>query len=272
MVVWRVGPAGPALFCWRLQAARSRLLTETTASNEGTISEPRLAVETGVAARVAHIAGPVLGGLGYRLVRARILSGQGTTLQIMIERPDGTVTVEDCEKASMALSPVLDLEEPVSEAYHLEISSPGIDRPLVRVSDFRRAVNHEVRIEMAVPLYGRKRFRGWIEGVDGAGPDAQLRLRRTDGRGDEEVDVTLLLRDIGEARLILTEALIRETLRRDKAAREARGEPETEAVKDTVEEEVPEAGTRRGPGRFARRKAGAASAGAKPARKISPRA
>ncbi len=74
----------------------------------------------------------------------------------------------------MALSPVLDLEEPVTEAYHLELSSPGIDRPLVRVSDFRRAIGHEARIEMAVPLDGRKRFRGWIEGISGDGPDAHL--------------------------------------------------------------------------------------------------
>ncbi len=244
-------------------------MTETAAALEGTIGEPRLMIETGVAARVAHIAGPVMADLGYRLVRVRIMSGQGTTLQIMIERPDGTVTVADCEKASMALSPVLDLEEPVTEAYHLEMSSPGIDRPLVRVSDFRRAVGHEARIEMAVPLDGRKRFRGWIEGVDGLGPDATLRLRRTDARGDEEADVRLSLRDIGEARLVLSEALIRESLRRDKAAREARGEPEEEEVAN--EESASEAGPRRGPGRFARRKQSMTGSAGKPPQKFSPR-
>jgi ribosome maturation factor RimP len=227
------------------------VLTEQTAALEGTISEPRLMTETGVAARVAHVAIPVLADLGYRLVRVRILSGQGTTVQVMIERPDGTITVDDCEKASMALSPVLDLEEPVTEAYQLELSSPGIDRPLVRVSDFRRGIGHEARIEMAVPLDGRKRFRGWIEGISGEGPDALLGIRRTDARGDEEADVKLVLRDIGEARLVLTEALIRETLRRDKAAREARGE--TMEADETAAQEPVESGPRRGPGRFARR-------------------
>ena len=239
---------------------------EATMSPEGALDEPRLMLETGVAARVAMIAGPVLQDLGYRLVRARILSGQGTTLQIMLERPDGTLTVEDCEKASMALSPVLDLEEPVKEAYHLELSSPGIDRPLVRVSDFRRAVTHEVRIEMAVPVDGRKRFRGWIEGVEGAGPQALLRLRRTDARGDEEADVKLILADIGEARLILSEALIREALRRDKAAREAdpdrAGEEEEEDAAPAVAANAP----RKGPGRFARRNEAKGAAPGKPAK------
>ena len=223
-------------------------------TDEGAIEEPRLMNETGVAARVAHIAGPVLADLGYRLVRARIMSGQGTTLQIMLERLDGTLTVDDCEKASQALSPVLDLEEPVPEAYHLEISSPGIDRPLVRVSDFRRAIGHESRIEMAVPHEGRKRFRGWIEGIESTGAQAILNLRRTDTRGDEAADVKLPLADIGEARLILTEALIRESLRRDKAAREAVGTAEIEdEATQTAAPETEESNRRRGPGRFARR-------------------
>ena len=232
------------------------------------LGELRLFVETGVGARVAHVAAPVLQDLGYRLVRARISTGQGTVLQIMIERPDGTLTVEDCEKASMALSPVLDLEEPVTDAYRLEISSPGIDRPLVRISDFRRAVGHEARIEMAVASDGRKRFRGWIQGIVGEDSQARLSLRRTDARGDEEADVTLIVGDIGEARLILTEALIRESLRRDKAAREAAGEQMTGEV--TEDSEVPvEGAPRRGPGRFAKRKETRSSAlkpepGAKP--------
>ena len=90
----------------------------------------------------------------------------------MAERPDGTMTIDDCERASDALSPLFDVEDPVAGAYRLEISSPGIDRPLVRVSDFRRAIGHEARIEMAVPVDGRKRFRGVIEAVEprDAGP------------------------------------------------------------------------------------------------------
>lgn len=212
------------------------------------IDEPRLIDETGPAARVARVAEPVLRDLGFRLVRARIMSGQGTTLQIMAERPDGTMSVDDCEAASMALSPVLDLEDPISQAYRLELSSPGIDRPLVRISDFRRAIGHEARIETAVLRHGRKRFRGWIEGIDGEGRDASIRFRRTDSKPDEEADVVLPVADVAEAHLVLTEALIREALRAGRAQLE---EPE-DASEDTGEDtaEAP----RRGPGRFAARR------------------
>ena len=181
--------------------------------------------------------------LGYRLVRVKVSSAEGCTVQIMAERPDGTMTVSDCEAASMALSPVLDIEEPVPQAYHLEMSSPGIDRPLVRVSDFARAIGHEVRLEMAVMVGDRKRFRGWIEGVEGEGSAAILKLRRMDARADEEADVAIPLRDLAEARLVLTEALIRESLN---AAKHAEETPEEEAKPDEA--------VRRGPGRFRRDK------------------
>src|SRR5438105_7068541 len=115
-------------------------------------SEPRLIVEQGIAARVAAVAEPVLDGLGYRLVRVRISGLDGCTVQIMAERPDGTMLIEDCEAVSRALSPVLDAEDPVDRAYRLEVSSPGIDRPLVRRSDFDRFAGHAVKIEMAVPV------------------------------------------------------------------------------------------------------------------------
>ena len=207
------------------------------------LDEPRLIVETGLAARVATIAAPVLLDLGFRLVRVKITSNQGTTLQIMAERSDGTMNVDDCEKVSVALSPVLDLEDPISQVYRLEISSPGIDRPLVRLTDFQRAVSHEARVELNFGLDGRKRFRGWIEGTEGEGRDALILLRRMDSRADEEADVKLPINDISEARLVLTEALIRESLRAGKAALE---EPQSE------EEEV--APVRPGPGRFAKPK------------------
>lgn len=212
------------------------------AVEDARLDEPRFLTETGVAARVARLAEPVLADLGYRLVRARLTSGDGPILQIMAERVDGTMTVDDCEKASLALSPVLDLEDPVSAPYRLEMSSPGIDRPLVRVSDVRRAIGHEARVETVTLLYGRKRFRGWIEGVEGEGADAVIALRRMDARGDEEADVRLPVAEIDEARLVLTEALIREALRSGKAARE-----------EAAEEEGQDA-PRRGPGRFARKK------------------
>jgi ribosome maturation factor RimP len=138
---------------------------------------------------------------------------------------------------------VLDIEEPLPQAYHLEMSSPGIDRPLVRVSDFARAIGHEARIEMAVMVDDRKRFRGWIEGVEGEGAAAILKLRRIDARADEDSDVALPLRDLAEARLVLTEALIRESLRAAKAAGE-----------EPPEEEPTEEAPRRGPGRFRRDK------------------
>ena len=104
-----------------------------------------------MAARVAGIAEPVIEGLGYRLVRVRITGAEGCTVQIMAERPDGSMTIEDCEAVSRALSPVLDVADPVDSAYRLEISSPGIDRPLVRRSDFERHAGHLVKIEMDVP-------------------------------------------------------------------------------------------------------------------------
>lgn len=209
------------------------------------IDEPRLMTETGPAARVARVAAPVLRDLGYRLVRVKISTNQGAVVQIMAERPDGIMSVDDCEKASIAISPALDVDDPMhGQPYRLEMSSPGIDRPLVRVSDILRAVGHEVRVEMQSLHYNRKRFRGWIEGVDGEGAQAVMLLRRIDARADEEADVRLPLADLDDARLVLTEALIRESLRAGKASLE---EPASEPEEDA---EAP----RRGPGRFAARR------------------
>jgi len=178
------------------------------------LAEPRLVVEPGVAARVSAVAGPVLQQMGYRLVRIRISGEAGCTVQIMAERPDGTMQIEDCEAISRALSPVLDIADPIERAYRLEISSPGIDRPLVRRSDFERYAGHLVKIEMAVAHQGRKRFRGLLDGVDG---DA-VRLHRDDTKAGEDADVLLTMEDITEARLVLTDELIAESMRRGKAA------------------------------------------------------
>lgn len=181
---------------------------------DGSVAEPRLVVEPGAAARVAAVAVPVLEGLGYRLVRIRINGEAGCTVQVMAERPDGTMQIEDCEAVSRALSPVLDIADPVDRAYRLEISSPGIDRPLVRRSDFERFEGHLIRIEMAVAHDGRKRYRGKLGGVEA---DC-IRLHRDDTRGVENRDVLLPMADISEARLVLTDALIAESMRRGKAA------------------------------------------------------
>src|SRR6478672_11313635 len=164
------------------------------------LAEPRLVVEPGVAARVSAVAGPVLQGLGYRLVRIKISAEAGCTVQIMAERPDGTMLIEDCEAISRALSPVLDIADPIEKAYRLEISSPGIDRPLVRRSDFERYAGYLVKIEMAVAFHGRKRFRGILDGVEGGA----VRLHREDPRADEDADVMLVMEDIADARLVLT--------------------------------------------------------------------
>jgi ribosome maturation factor RimP len=187
--------------------------------NAPTIVERRLIGETGLAARVAAVAEPVLEDLGYRLVRVRISGLSGCTVQIMAERPDGTMLIEDCEKASRALSPVLDIADPVDGAYRLEISSPGIDRPLVRHSDFERYAGHPVKVEMAVAIDGRRRFRGILLGTRG---DA-ARIRNDDGTPEQGAEIQLPIEDMAEARLVLTDQLIAESLRRGKAAeREAR--------------------------------------------------
>lgn len=178
------------------------------------LDEPRLVIESGVDARVAAIVAPTLLDLGFRLVRVKSSGRDGYTLQIMAERADGTFTVDDCEVASKAISPVLDVEDPIDRAYNLELSSPGIDRPLVRVSDFARWAGHLCKVEMEVPVDGRKRFKGVLEGVEG---ELAL-LRRDDPKKDEDPRVKLPIADVGEARLILTDELIREALRRAKAA------------------------------------------------------
>src|SRR5499426_2169855 len=143
--------------------------------------EPRLIAEQGVAARVAAIAEPGLVGIGYRLVRVKISGLDGCTVQIMAERPDGTMTVEDCEAVSRALSPVLDVADPIDRAYRLEVSSPGMDRPLVRRSDFERFVGHRLKVEMAAAIEGRRRFRGVLLGVEGEA----ARIRRDDAAPGE---------------------------------------------------------------------------------------
>ena len=168
------------------------------------MDEPRLIVETGMAARVAAIVAPAIGDVGYRLVRVRITGQNGCTLQIMAERPDGTMSVDDCEAVSRAVSPVLDVEDPMDRAYHLEISSPGIDRPLVRAVDFARWLGHEARIEMAVPAHGRKRFKGVLIAADAA----TATLRRSDAKEGDLVECPLPIADMAEARLVLTDGLI----------------------------------------------------------------
>ena len=187
----------------------------------------RLIKEHGLEARIAGVIEPVLEDLGFRLVRVRLTAQNGQTVQVMAERPDGTMSVDDCEIVSNAISPVLDVEDPVPGAYHLEVSSPGIDRPLVRESDFRDWAGHVAKLETATMIDGRKRFKGRITGVE----SGEVRLRRTDG-ADEAF--ALPLGAIADARLILDDDLIRESLRRDKALRAANGISDEEFEKENA--------------------------------------
>jgi ribosome maturation factor RimP len=179
----------------------------TNVEDAGFAEEPRLITEPGRAARVAVLAEPVLANLGFRLVRVRISGFAGCTVQIMAERPDGTMNIDDCEAVSRALSPVFDVSDPIEGSYRLEISSPGIDRPLVRRSDFDRYAGHVAQIEMQIPIDGRKRFRGELHGTDGE--CARIRC-------DDSNEILLRIDDMAEARLVLTDALVAESLRKSK--------------------------------------------------------
>lgn len=196
-------------------------------------NEPRLIVETGLDQRVAAIIEPTLVGMGFRLVRVRLMNQNGATLQIMAERNDGTMTVQDCEAVSTAISPVLDVEDPIDKAYHLEVSSPGIDRPMVRKSDFFRWQGHLLKCETSVLVDGRKRFRGKIVSVD----DDGFRLERDQVAYGEEPVVVIPFTTLSEARLILTDDLIRDALTADKKAKAARAANENFEDEDSPIEE-----------------------------------
>ena len=158
------------------------------------LTEKRYVKETGVEARVAAIVDPVAVSLGYSLVRVKITAENGMTLQIMAEDGNGRFSINDCERLSKDLSPVLDVEDPIDREYHLEVSSPGIDRPLVRARDFERYIGHEAKIEMADLVDGRKRFR--------------FTIRLPDAPKDTNPEHKLPLALLAEAKLVMTDALI----------------------------------------------------------------
>ncbi|RUV29425.1 MULTISPECIES: ribosome maturation factor RimP [unclassified Mesorhizobium] len=189
-------------------------------------SDDRIIRESGIDARIALIVQPVLRAIGFRLVRVHLTGQNGLTLQIMAEREDGTMTVEDCEEVSRAVSPALDVDDPIEKAYHLEVSSPGIDRPLVRKSDFATWTGHLVKVETSVLVADRKRFKGKIAESDADG----VLIERDKAAYGEEPTVRVPYDAIAEARLILTDDLIRDALSKDnrarKEAKKRRGEPE----------------------------------------------
>ena len=167
-------------------------------------------VESGPARRVAEIIEPTLQSMGFRLVRVKY---SGRSLQIMAERPDGTMTVDDCAGLSRAISPVLDVEDPIPGSYTLEVSSPGIDRPLVRLEDFERWAGHIAKVELKAPMDGRRRFRGAIAATSGNA--VRLRLA-PDANAGEATDVELAFDDISDAKLVLTDELLAEARERAK--------------------------------------------------------
>jgi ribosome maturation factor RimP len=203
------------------------------------VEDDRLIRETGTDARVAAIIIPILRPMGFRLVRVRLSGQNGATLQIMAERHDGTITVQDCEEISRAISPALDVEDPIELAYHLEVSSPGIDRPLVRRDDFAAAVGHAAKIETSVMVGDKRRFRGKITAVDAD----HFTLERDLASYGDEPQVRIPFDVLTDARLILTDSLIREALAKDnrdkKAAR--RGDADDEFGDDETDDNDPDA-------------------------------
>ena len=188
------------------------------------LTEKRYIKETGLEARISRIVEPVANGLGFSLVRVKITQENGMTLQIMAEDENGRFTIVNCETLSKDLSPVLDVEDPIDREYHLEVSSPGIDRPLVRKRDFESYVGHEAKIELNDMINGRKRFRGFIKGVD----DEAVTITLPDAPGGTDPDHRLLLSTLAEAKLVMTDALM-EKARLDQEAHPIDDE-ETETV------------------------------------------
>jgi len=213
-------------------------LQETIASNapqpsEGSPDTRRFLRETGVAADIASIVEPVLEDLGFRLVRVKVQGG-GTAdriVQLMTERRDGSITIDDCEAISKSISPVLDVADPISGTYRLEISSPGIDRPLVRPSDFEDWSGHEARIELTEPVGGRKRFKGVLEGFE----DGEVRIQADTGEHGIQL-LGLPVHLISDAKLVLNDELIREALARAKERHSTRPGDGAELDEDDLED------------------------------------
>ena len=184
-----------------------------------------LIAKTAIDRRLAEIVTPTIEGLGFELVRIRLMGGNTKTLQIMADRPEGGIDVDDCGKISVAVSAVLDVEDPIDEAYHLEVSSPGIDRPLTRLKDFDAWKGYEAKIETSELIDGRKRFKGQIAGTEGDEVLVEI----------EEGTIGLKFDWLSDAKLVLTDELITEMLRQKKATQAV-----DESAFDDIEEETSE--------------------------------
>lgn len=193
--------------------------------------QQRYIKETGQETRIAAIVAPVAADMGYDLVRIKILPDNGCTLQIMAEDENGRFSITDCEKLSREINPVLDVEEPIDRAYHLEVSSPGVDRPLVRARDFERWQGHEAKIELRDMIDGRKRFRGEIAASTGD----SVTIKLPDVPMGADPNHILQLADIAEAKLVMTDALL-EAARQEQENDKTLDSPEIETVEDISEE------------------------------------
>lgn len=175
-----------------------------------------LIARTAIDRRLAEIIAPVIEDLGFELVRVRLQGGKTATLQIMADRPEGGINVDDCGQISVAVSATLDVEDPLEDAYHLEVSSPGIDRPLTRIKDFETFEGYEARLETDQAIDGRKRFKGVLAGVE-KGEDGDEVLINIEEAGQIQT-IGLRFDWLADAKLVLTDELIREMLRQKKEA------------------------------------------------------
>lgn len=181
-------------------------------AREAGAADVRFIRETGQAGAVAALLEPVLESLGFRLVRVVVSGRDGGTVQIMAERPDGTISVDDCAIISRNVSPLLDANDPMQGSYRLEVSSPGIDRPLVRPSDFEAWAGFEARIELKELVDGRRRFRGRLEGFEAGEVRVEVELEGADGKVAPHV-IGLPVSLIEQAKLMLTDDLIKAALK-----------------------------------------------------------
>jgi ribosome maturation factor RimP len=197
-----------------------------------------LVAKTAIDRRLADIVTPVIEGLGFELVRVRLMGGRTRVLQIMADRPDGGIGVDECGEISTAVSATLDVEDLIEENYVLEVSSPGIDRPLTRLKDFEAWKGWEARIETSELIDGRRRFKGDLAGVE-----ADEVLITIEEAG-EEVTIGLKFDWLSDAKLILTDALIAEMLRQKKVAEPEDGQFDTIEQIDADEDEEPPSETK----------------------------
>jgi len=217
----RVGANRPRFFLYQMGPMHVEL----------DLNEQRYCREGGQEQRVSAILEPVALDMGYRLVRIRLTQDNGCTLQIMAENAQGEFTITDCEKFSKEISPILDVEDPISREYHLEVSSAGIDRPLVRLSDFEQWVGHEAKIEIQNMVNGRRRYRGTIEGVEGS----EVLVRLPDIPEGQEDLYRIEIENLADAKLLMTDKLLDEARARQEVASPL-SDPEVETEIDQAEE------------------------------------